>query len=77
MAKLKAVEKTEEVKEEKRRPDFVVRAKQSPQSEFWQTIGAAWSADINGKTGYSVKLHLVPTDWDGSFLLMPPLESGE
>ena len=52
---------------EKRKPDFVVRCKQSPDSDFWQTIGAAWSADINGKTGYSVRLHLIPTNWDGSF----------
>lgn len=57
---------------EKRKPDFVVRCKQSTDSDFWTTIGAAWSADINGKAGYSVRLHLIPTSWDGSFLLMPP-----
>lgn len=60
-------------KDEKRQPDFVCRTKQSPGSDFWVTIGAAWSADINGKTGYTVKLHTIPTSWDGSFLLMPPL----
>lgn len=73
---LKAIKKTEEVKEEKekRKPDFVVRCKQSPDSDFWNTIGAAWSANINGVTGYSVRLHTVPVNWDGSFLLMPPKE---
>lgn len=57
---------------DKRQPDFVVRCKQSIDSDFWMTIGAAWSADIHGKTGYSVRLHMIPTSWDGSFLLMPP-----
>ena len=66
----KVPEKTKEP--EKRRPDFVVRCKQSVDSDFWTTIGAAWSAEIAGKPGYSVKLHLIPTSWDGSFLLMPP-----
>lgn len=63
---------------EKRQPDFVARCKQSPESDFWLNIGAAWPADINGKPGYTVRLHTTPVDWDGSFLLMPPLpESGK
>jgi len=57
---------------DKRKPELVARTKQSPDSDFWVTIGAAWSADINGQAGWSVKLHTVPTNWDGSFLLMPP-----
>ena len=60
---------------EKRKPEFVARCKQSPESDFWVTIGAAWTAKLaDGKTGYSVKLHTVPTRWDGDFLLMPPKE---
>ena len=59
--------------ETKRQPDFVCRTKQSRDSDFWQTIGAAWSANIGGKAGYTVKLHTIPTSWDGTFLLMPPL----
>ena len=75
MGESEAVVASKKEKEpEKRKPDFVVRCKQSPDSDFWQTIGAAWSAEISGKTGYSVRLHFIPTDWDGSFLLMPPLE---
>jgi len=64
--------KKDEVKE-KHQPEFVCRCKQSIDSDFWMTIGAAWTADIAGKPGYSVKLHSIPTSWDGSFLLMPPL----
>jgi hypothetical protein len=53
-------------------PVFVARAKVN--GDRWETIGAAWEADINGKPGYSVKLNTVPAgSWDGSFLLMPPL----
>ena len=60
---------------EKRKPELVARCKQSPESDFWVTIGAAWSTKLDGgKTGYSVKLHIVPVNWDGDFLLMPPKE---
>lgn len=65
---------SKEKEEEKRLPDLVARCKQSPDSEFWVTIGAAWTADINGKKGYSVRLHTLPVNFDGSFLLMPPKE---
>lgn len=69
-----ATKAKQEVKEpEKRQPDFVCRARQHPDSEYWVTIGAAWSYR-NGEPGYSVKLHTTPTNWDGSFLMMPPLE---
>ena len=37
-----AVKKVE-VKDEPRKPDFVVRAKQAPDSEYWMNIGVAWS----------------------------------
>jgi hypothetical protein len=71
----KAAKQDVKEEKEKRQPDFVVRCRQSPDSDFWQTIGAAWSANINGETGYSVRLHAIPTNWDGSFLLLPPKES--
>ena len=61
---------------EKSTPVIVARAK--VHGERWETIGAAWHADINGKPGYSVKLNTVPAgNWDGSFLLMPPLEKSD
>lgn len=35
------------MKEEKRKPDFVVRAK--VKDDVWVTIGAAWSAQLKGR----------------------------
>jgi hypothetical protein len=73
---LKTVKKEEPKEDSKRMPDFVARAKVN--GDRWENIGAAWSADINGKPGYSVKLNTLPAgSWDGSFLLMPPLEPKE
>jgi len=37
--------------------------------ERWETIGAAWP--LEDKDGYSVRLTLVPTNWDGSLALLP------
>ena len=55
------------------KPDFLVKAKQSPDSEFFNILGAAWKWK-NGD-GYVVKLHSVPVgQWDGSLLLTPPKE---
>ena len=44
---------------EKRKPDFVVRAK--VKDDVWVTIGAAWSAQLKGGvTGYSLKINTFP-----------------
>lgn len=59
-----------------RKPDFVVRAKQSSDSEFWSTIGVGWSFK-DGKPGLSVRLHSVPVMWTGEFLILPALEAQE
>ena len=64
--------KKQDVKDEPRKPDFVARAKQSPDSDFWMNIGVAWSFK-DGKPGFSVKLHSIPTNWDGDLILLPPL----
>jgi uncharacterized protein (DUF736 family) len=70
--------KKQEEPKGKRQPDFVVRAKQSPDSEYWVTIGAAWEADLkDGKKGYSLKINNMPINWNGDALLMPPLEAKE
>lgn len=70
--------KQEETPPEKRHPDFVVRAKQSPDSEYWITIGAAWEANLKGgQKGYSLKINNMPVNWNGDALLMPPLEQKE
>jgi hypothetical protein len=61
---------------EKRKPDFVVRAK--VKDDVWVTIGAAWSAQLkDGVTGYSLKINMVPMQWNGDALLMPPLATEE
>jgi hypothetical protein len=52
------------------RPVYIARVKQTPESEFMTTIGAAFA--FKEGDGLVVKLHVVPTDWDGSFILVPP-----
>ena len=65
-----------QVETEKRKPDFVVRAK--VKDGVWVTIGAAWSAQLkDGVTGYSLKINTFPAAWNGDALLMPPLETEE
>lgn len=54
------------------RPTYVARAKQSPNSEYMHTIGAAFP--FKEGDGLVVNLHFVPTDWNGSFILVPPRE---
>ncbi len=62
---------------EKSKIAFVIRAKQSPDSEYWQSCGVAFEANINGAVGYSLKLNSLPTNWTGDLLMMPPLEEKE
>jgi len=63
------------VEAEKRKPDFVVRAK--VREDVWVTIGAAWSAQLKGGvTGYSLKINTF-LRLNGDALLMPPLETEE
>jgi hypothetical protein len=53
-------------------PAFAARAKQTPDGDSWITIGLAWPYQSErGGSGYSVRLHTIPTNWDGAFLLMP------
>ena len=60
---------------EKRRPVYIARAKESPDSDRWLTIGAAW--DFKDGEGYVVRIQSTPLQWDGSFILVPPLENGD
>lgn len=71
----KTTSRKEEPKADKRLPDYVVRCKQAADSEFWLTIGAAWTANFkDGSTGISVKINNAPMGWNGDCLLMPPKE---
>lgn len=52
------------------RPTYNVRARQEPDSEYMMTIGVAWP--FRNGDGYVVKLRATPTNWDGTFILVPP-----
>ena len=76
VAQMAIGKKAAPAREEKRKPDFVVRAK--VKEDVWVTIGAAWSAQLKGGvTGYSLKINTFPAQWNGDALLMPPLETEE
>lgn len=53
------------------KPAFVIRARQEPDSEYMTTVGSAWKFR-NGE-GYVLRIHSMPVKWDGSFILVPPL----
>ena len=55
------------------KPVFNARAKQDPESDYMQTIGAAWT--FKEGEGYVVRLHSLPVNWDGSLILVPPKDS--
>lgn len=52
------------------KPTYIARARQTPESEMMVTIGAAWP--FNEGEGLVVKLQMVPTQWSGDFILVPP-----
>lgn len=57
------------------KPQYIARARQRPDSEFMHTIGAAWP--FKEGDGLVIKLHMVPTDWTGEFILVPPKADDE
>jgi uncharacterized protein (DUF736 family) len=60
------------------RPDYTLRARQGPGSEFFQTIGAAWKkTDKNGKTFFSIRLNSQPVNWNGSCIMVEALPERE
>ena len=60
------------------KPALIARAKLASRSDDpneqarWVTLGVAFEANIKGEVGYSVKLNVIPTGWNGDLLLMPP-----
>lgn len=58
---------------ERPKPEYIARAKVG---NGWVSIGAAWRLR-SGEEGFSLKLTTVPLNWDGRFVLLPPLENGE
>ena len=58
--------------EKGRKPDMVIRARQSGDSDFFITLGVAWEVEVSGQKAYSIKMQCVPIGWDGSALMMVP-----
>ncbi len=54
-------------------PSLIARAKVGM---GWVTIGAAWPLR-SGEEGLSLKLTTIPLNWDGRFVLLPPLGDEE
>lgn len=54
------------------KPVYNARVRQTPDSDVMMTIGAAWP--FNEGDGLVVRLHMTPTNWDGTFILVPPKE---
>lgn len=55
------------------KPAFNARAKVG---NGWVNIGAAWPLR-SGEEGFSLKLTTIPLNWDGRFILLPPLPNDE
>ena len=51
------------------RPIFNVRARQEPEREHMTTVGSAWK--FKSGEGYVLRIHSMPINWDGSFILVP------
>jgi hypothetical protein len=54
---------------ERPQPQYIARAKVG---NGWVTIGACWPLR-SGDEGFSLKLTTIPLNWDGRFVLLPPL----
>jgi hypothetical protein len=54
-------------------PQYIARAKVP---NGWVSIGAAWPLR-SGEDGYSLKLTTIPLNWDGRFVLLPPIGNEE
>jgi hypothetical protein len=54
------------------KPACNVCARQEPKSDYLTTVGSAWK--FKEGDGYVVRIHSLPVDWDGSFILVKPLE---
>jgi len=65
--------------QERRQPDFVVRAPDSSKRGRWVTVGVAWQSELRDKSiGYSIKLNSIPVgEWDGTLMLLPPFNERE
>src|SRR5439155_14974099 len=58
---------------ERPKPKYIARAKVN---NGWVSVGAAWEFR-SGEQGLSIQLTTIPLNWDGRFVLLPPLENEE
>lgn len=49
---------------------FAARAKTCP-GNVWFTIGQGWAFEARGQSGFSVRLTMIPTGWNGELVLVP------
>ncbi len=49
-----------------RKPTMNARVKVG---DIWTTIGVGWK--LEGRDGYSLKLNLIPVNFDGAIVLLP------
>lgn len=64
-----------ETTDEKKRPDWVIRAKQDQESEYYVTLGAGWTrTNEKGEEFISLRFNTLPSGGLTSCLLMRPLE---
>lgn len=54
------------------KPVYIIRARQEPRSDYLTTVGAAWK--FREGEGLVLRIHSMPVNWDGSFILVPPFE---
>ena len=57
--------------------EFAARARTRPDGDVWFTIGQGWAFEEGGQRGYTVRLTMTPTNWDGELLLVPIPKEGE
>jgi hypothetical protein len=53
-----------------RKPSHIIRARQSPDSDFHITVGAVWP--FREGEGYVIKLQALPVNWNGDLLMVVP-----
>ena len=57
------------------KPAYLAKCKQSADSEFMHTLGAAWP--FKEGEGLVVKLTTIPVGWDGGMILVKPKAEDE
>lgn len=72
---VKAKAKPEADVDEKKRPDWVIRARQAEGSDFYVSLGAGWTrTNEKGEEFISLNFNTLPAGGLRSCLLMRPLE---